>query len=411
MMSPLGVEVRYVDDMKGKGLFAVRAFKAGEIVFEEQPLVCCQFAWNQAYGYLSCDYCMRPLESAEENARRLSGKPELVLPYPQCCVTAKNQHTECGACGVRYCSVSCLEQAWAKYHRTLCTQARTRDASLGQHPLDMLNDAWKQMHYPPETTSIMLLARIIAMIHQENDKERIMHTFMQFCHRVVNHEDEIAHKLLGEQFQGQLEMLRTLILQALPSDNASHNWLTPEGFRSLVALVGTNGQGVGTSSLSEWVKKVSALSLAPPDKQALDVFINKLYDDLEEVVGSFLNCEGSALYSLQSSCNHSCIPNAEPSFPYSDFRLVMTATRNIQPGDEITISYLDECTLERSRHSRLKMLRENYLFNCQCIKCEAQAGDPDITSDDEGDNDSEEDLMDDECVENGATNMGVNPPQ
>lgn len=35
------------------------------------------------------------------------------------------------------------------------------------------------MHYPPETTSIMLLARIIAMIHQENDKERIMHTFMQ----------------------------------------------------------------------------------------------------------------------------------------------------------------------------------------------------------------------------------------
>lgn len=135
------------------------------------------------------------------------------------------------------------------------------------------------------------------------------------------------------------------------------------------------------------MKKVSALSLAPADKQALDVFINKLYDDLEEgenslykftllmpknsnsenfyifcflfiaVVGSFLNCEGSALYSLQSSCNHSCIPNAEPSFPYSDFRLVMTATRNVQPGDEITISYLDECTLERSRHSRLKMLR------------------------------------------------------
>lgn len=45
---------------------------------------------------------------------------------------------------------------------------------------------------------------------------------LQFCHRVVNHEDEIAHKLLGEQFQGQLEMLRTLILQALPQDNASH---------------------------------------------------------------------------------------------------------------------------------------------------------------------------------------------
>lgn len=59
----------------------------------------------------------------------------------------------------------------------------------------------------------------------------------------------------------------------------------------------------------------------------------------------------------------------------------------------------------------LLLNRENYLFNCQCIKCEAQAGDPDITSDDEGDNDSEEELMDEDCVENGTTSMGVNPPQ
>jgi len=44
---------------QGKGLFAVKPFKAGDVIFEERPLVCCQFAWNAAYGYLACDFCMR----------------------------------------------------------------------------------------------------------------------------------------------------------------------------------------------------------------------------------------------------------------------------------------------------------------------------------------------------------------
>ena len=71
-------------------------------------------------------------------------------------------------------------------------------------------------------------------------------------------------------------------MQALPAAVHPSHWLTPDGFKSLVALVGTNGQGVGTSPLSEWVKKVSTLTLPPSEKQTLDIFIDKLYDDLEE---------------------------------------------------------------------------------------------------------------------------------
>lgn len=44
---------------QGKGLFAVKPLKAGDVIFEESPLVCCQFAWNATYGYLACDFCMR----------------------------------------------------------------------------------------------------------------------------------------------------------------------------------------------------------------------------------------------------------------------------------------------------------------------------------------------------------------
>lgn len=36
-------------------------------------------------------------------------------------------------------------------------------------------------------------------------------------------------------------------------------------------------------------------------------------------------------------------------------------------------------------------LRENYLFNCTCPKCESQSGDPDVTSSEDEDDCMEED--------------------
>lgn len=101
------------------------------------------------------------------------------------------------------------------------------------------------------------------------------------------------------------------------------------------------------------------------------------------VVGSFLNNEGSGLYVVQSAMNHSCAPNAIVGFPYSNSTLVVKAIRDIQPGEEICMSYLDECELERSRYSRQKALSSSYLFICHCDKCQSQANDPDVTSDEE----------------------------
>lgn len=81
--------------------------------------------------------------------------------------------------------------------------------------------------------------------------------------------------------------------------------------------------------------------------------------------GTFLNTEGSGLFRLQSACNHSCAPNAESSFPYGNHRIQLKAIDVIMPGDEIYISYLDECSLQRSRHSRQKVTKKLFvLFHC-----------------------------------------------
>lgn len=75
------------------------------------------------------------------------------------------------------------------------------------------------------------------------------------------------------------------------------------------------------------------------------------------VSGSFLNSEGSALYELQSMANHSCIPNSEIEYKNNNNILSIVALNDIKPGQEVTISYLDECDLRRTRHSRQKILK------------------------------------------------------
>ncbi|XP_074505396.1 protein-lysine N-trimethyltransferase SMYD5 [Sebastes fasciatus] len=394
------VDVRFIDNLKGKGLFAKKSIKKGDTIFLERPLVSAQFLWNSLYKYKACEYCLRALETAEENARRLSGIPGLSIPHPELCRVRPELHQACPQCQVMYCSSECRQAAADQYHRVLCLGSSQDDPD---HPINKLKDAWRSMHYPPETSSIMLMARMVAAVKQAKDKAHWQKLFTHFCSRTGNEEEEIAHKLLGEKFRGQLALLHSFFKTALYDDHLSR-WFVPEGFRSLFALVGTNGQGIGTSSLSQWVHACDALQLPAQQKEQLDSFIDQLYKDIEKETGDFLNCEGSGLFLLQSSCNHSCIPNAEASFPDNNFLLRLSALSDINPGEEICISYLDCCQRDRSRHSRHKVLRENYLFVCSCPKCVSQMDELDVTSEEEeeegeAEGETEGDEMEDEMTD------------
>lgn len=56
----------------------------------------------------------------------------------------------------------------------------------------------------------MLMARMVATVKQAKDKDRWIRLFSQFCNKTANEEEEIVHKLLGDKFKGQLELLRRL---------------------------------------------------------------------------------------------------------------------------------------------------------------------------------------------------------
>jgi hypothetical protein len=62
-------------------------------------------------------------------------------------------------------------------------------------------------------------------------------------------------------------------------------FLTSDGFRQLLALLGRNQQGVGTSSLAIWVKNCEALSTpqqAAAASSDLSQLIDAIYTKIDE---------------------------------------------------------------------------------------------------------------------------------
>lgn len=235
------------------------------------------------------------------------------------------------------------------------------------------------------------------MVRQSTNPQEFLGILKQFqCESVC---ETIYHKILGEKFVEQLtkihECMKSIFVEPIYQE-----LLLPENFRALFTLVGRNGQGIGTSSFAAWQKNLEEVEI--DDRASLENDIATLYDKFEEFSGSFLDVEGSGLYVVQSKLNHSCLPNAEIKFPHSNHTLVISALKDIEPGEEICISYLSECLLNRSRHTRHKFLRENYLFVCRCELCQSQENDPDVTSSEDED---EEEMCEEQDTSKASTAM------
>ena len=88
-------------------------------------------------------------------------------------------------------------------------------------------------------------------------------------------------------------------------------------------------------------------------------------------VGGELRHFGTGLYPLTVLTNHSCHPNAVNQPLHGGRAMVMHATRTIEPGEEITLSYT--CTSLRGP-ARRAGLQASHGFRCCCERCAAPAG-------------------------------------
>lgn len=186
--------------MQGKALYATETIYTGEVIFREEPLICSQFLWNAQYKYDSCDFCLTPLENAQENVQRLTGDSTIQLPYlADCCATNKSQHVKCG-CDTRFCSAACHYKAWQTYHRILCPTDPAKPPQLQlqlKENLEKLCDFWKSIHYPPETGSILLIVKIFASIRQSANPQELIQKYNEFSCKYSANADRLVSKLLG----------------------------------------------------------------------------------------------------------------------------------------------------------------------------------------------------------------------
>jgi len=312
-------------------------------------------AWGAKLNYKCCAYCMIPLESESEAACRLTNGKILSVPKSEENYTPPESIVTCSKSGLSFCSENCRAKADLAYDRMLLPL---------RAKLDELDDLWRDIHFPPESASIGLVYRLLAM-------KRLDPKIDEFLQAKVEHVDEsIMHKMLGEEHARNLLVLSDALCNLLED-------VTDDEVKDIFGVLGRNQQGIGTCALTTWLN-----SGDDEEREAM-------YDAIDESVGiEFMNNEGVGLYREQSMANHSCRPNAEIQFLHGSHVLSLVMMEKVDTGDEITISYLDECTLTRSKSSRRAYLEENYQFACQCDRCAEENSDDETASEDDCEFDS-----------------------
>ena len=86
---------------------------------------------------------MFPLESAEQNIRRLTFDMTIILPLPEADPTNEIQQriVQCSECGAKFCSSECLAKAESIYHKIMCNASRPGQA------FDQVNEIWKWVEF------------------------------------------------------------------------------------------------------------------------------------------------------------------------------------------------------------------------------------------------------------------------
>ena len=91
--------------------------------------------------------------------------------------------------------MECRQEAFDTYHETLCFGP---DRTNENHPYNLLIDAWRSTHLPPETTTINLIIKMIAIVKQAVNKEVFIQKLQNFESALV--QEHIPHKLLGAKY-------------------------------------------------------------------------------------------------------------------------------------------------------------------------------------------------------------------
>jgi hypothetical protein len=127
---------------------------------------------------------------------------------------------------------------------------------------------------------------------------------------------DVLHRFLDDQFQAKLVALHGHFCRLFDDARLSHrtpirkHWtdflvLEMGEFKKMFCAMALNGQGIGTSALEEYQRKLLDVAEVDETAQMALEMIDAMDEDIEDVSGEFTHAEGTGLYSLHSKLNHS----------------------------------------------------------------------------------------------------------
>ncbi|XP_053196240.1 histone-lysine N-methyltransferase SMYD3 [Scomber japonicus] len=222
------------------------------------------------------------------------------------CFTRRETLLRCSQCKMtRYCNITCQKGAWCSHKR----ECKCLRSLLPRIPTD----------------SVRLAARLIfALLSPSDNSSEELYTLEE-------HESHLSS--MSEQKKQGLSQLATML----------QLYLTQE------------------------VPVQEMTSALPPSCQEPLNLIAKVTGNCFTISDGELQEIGVGLYPSLSLLNHDCRPNCVMVFEGTNLQL--RAVRDINPEEELTISYVETLSLTEDRR---RQLEDQYHFTCHCQRCDSQ---------------------------------------
>ena len=323
------LQVRYISERLGKGVFSTKAYHANEQIYREIPVI----STPKCNGYSNvCQYCLKTLKAPIHNS--YSDSLETLVNE----LEGKNIR-RC-ECGMMYCSDKCYELD-KKYHHNICTK---------REEMNELIDICEKYNI----SHPLLIIKMISELIESNDIEESLKPYLMFQSTPIQSQLDTTDK------DDKNILIEKCIMNIF---NDKLNCFDVYGGWRFIYDV-----------LYHSIKYNASTIL--PQNCIQQQFMNKLKIVVKgkEITKDEALCndlcslciEGEGLYKYLNTLNHSCDPNCCLVNIDTTNQLALFALKDIQQGDELTISYIDNTLRKDERH---KLLKEHYGFDCCCTCC------------------------------------------
>lgn len=300
---------------KGKGLFAKKNIKKGDMLWEETQLFFVPPLANVELmkAGKACSYCGKLLS---ESSRSSVGKSVL-------------RGLDCNVCSEMWCSHAC-KKTDAQLHGLLKHNVYNPHAKTGKKIID---------------ASSFLELQDYCLKEQWNALYAV--TIIYAC--ILNDKTDIK----GRQFRAMARVSQKIRYKALNSSAGA--------FDSL------QGGALFVEEQQEtlWQEGYKLFSKVFPKASESG---HLSFDEFMHMMGTYnINNVDNCIFLTQSHLNHNCKPNTDVDIsPIRTQGLLVFASRDIKSGEELTTSYVNP---SHTVQQRQRELRVNWGFKCVCSKC------------------------------------------